>query len=408
MCPSTQLDANPLHTRYHALIGTGGIGSGMFFALDGDHTLGREESRSGHFLDRRDYCKLHIVSHYLRRLLGTGFPVIPLGMVGADEVGDRLLGEMAEVGLDTRYVGRAEGRGTLYALCLIYPDDSGGNVTENDSACAAVDADWIARAEVEFARYTGRGIALALPEVPLDARRALLALGATHGFLRVASFTTAEILELGGELITWGIDLLALNLDETAALAGVATEALDGGGSEATLNPAHLPPNPIPTKEGTPSSPLAWQERGQGQRSSPSAAPGAAWASVLNAALARLAPKTMVTVTAGARGSWSWDGTTLTHLPALPVPVVGTAGAGDAHLAGIIAGLAVGLPLVEAHQLGVLTAAVAVGSPHTINFELDRGRCGRVRERPVCRWQMPCGRCWRRMSCSPIRFAKSG
>jgi len=54
------------------------------------------------------------------------------------------------------------------------------------------------------------------------------------------------------------------------------------------------------------------------------------------------------------------------------VPVVGTAGAGDAHLAGIIAGLAVGLSLQDAHQLGVLTAAVAVQSPHTINFELDR------------------------------------
>ncbi len=62
----------------------------------------------------------------------------------------------------------------------------------------------------------------------------------------------------------------------------------------------------------------------------------------------------------------------LTHLPALPVPVVGTAGAGDAHLAGILVGLAAGLSLRDAHQLGVLTAAVAVQSPHTINFELDR------------------------------------
>ena len=62
----------------------------------------------------------------------------------------------------------------------------------------------------------------------------------------------------------------------------------------------------------------------------------------------------------------------MTHLPVLPVPVEGTAGAGDAHLAGIMAGLAAGLPLREAHQLGVLTAAVAVQSPHTINFELDR------------------------------------
>jgi ribokinase len=324
MCPAMQLDVDPLRTPYRALIGTGGIGSGMFFALDGNHTLGREESRSGHFLDQRDYCKLHIVGHYVCRLLGGSFPVITLGMVGADDVGDRLLAEMAEVGLDLRYVGRAEGRRTLYALCLIYPDGSGGNVTENDSACAAVDVDWIGRAEAEFARYAGRGIALALPEVPLDARRKLLELGTVHGFLRVASFTTAEILELGDELKS--VDLLALNLNEAAALAGVSTEAFDGGDPQ----------------------------------------------EVVQAALAKLDPETLITVTAGARGSWSWDGRTLTHLPALPVPVMGTAGAGDAHLAGIIAGLADGLPLREAHQLGVLTAAVAVQSPHTINFELDR------------------------------------
>ena len=321
MCPSKQLDVNPLHSRYHALIGTGGIGSGIFFALDGNHTLGREESRSGHFLDRRDYCKLHIVSHYVRRLLGPGFPVIPLGMVGADEVGERLLGEMAEVGLDLRYVGRAENRRTLYALCLIYPDGSGGNVTENDSACAAVDAGWINRAENEFARFAGAGIALALPEVPLGARQKLLALGKAHGFLRVASFTSAELVELAGRLDE--IDLLALNLDEAAALAGVSVE-----GSE------------------------------------PEA--------VVRAALAMLGRDTCLTVTAGARGSWCWDGTALRHLPVLPVRVEGTAGAGDAHLAGIIAGLAAGLPLREAHQLGVLTAAVAIQSPHTINFELDR------------------------------------
>ena len=71
-------------------------------------------------------------------------------------------------------------------------------------------------------------------------------------------------------------------------------------------------------------------------------------------------------------GSRCWDGTALRHLPVLPVRVEGTAGAGDAHLAGIIVGLAAGLPLREAHQFGILTAAVAIQSPHTINFELDR------------------------------------
>jgi ribokinase len=52
--------------------------------------------------------------------------------------------------------------------------------------------------------------------------------------------------------------------------------------------------------------------------------------------------------------------------------VQGTAGAGDAHLAGVIVGLVIGLPLAHAHQLGALTAAAAVTSPHTINDRLDR------------------------------------
>ena len=263
MCPSHQLDANPLHTRYHALIGTGGIGSGIFFALDGNHTLGREESRSGHFLDRRDYCKLHIVSHYVRRLLGSDFPVIPLGMVGADNVGERLLGEMVEVGLDIRYVGRAEGRGTLYALCLIYPDGSGGNVTENDSACAAVDASWIAQAEPEFERFSGAGIALALPEVPFETRQKLLALGTTHGFLRVASFTTAEILELAGDL--HDVDLLALNVDEAAALADIPAEMPDCGDPEAVVRSALAKLDPGVMLTVTAGAPAAG--RGMGRRS---------------------------------------------------------------------------------------------------------------------------------------------
>ena len=60
--------------RYRAMIGAGGIGSGAFFALDGEHTLGREESRSGRLLDRRDYCKLHIISHYVKALLRLRIP----------------------------------------------------------------------------------------------------------------------------------------------------------------------------------------------------------------------------------------------------------------------------------------------------------------------------------------------
>ena len=58
------------HSPYNRLVGIGGIGTGIFFALEGDHTLGRNESRAGRLLDVRDYCKLHIVIHYVAKLLG--------------------------------------------------------------------------------------------------------------------------------------------------------------------------------------------------------------------------------------------------------------------------------------------------------------------------------------------------
>jgi hypothetical protein len=38
------------------VIATGGIGSGIFLALEDNRTLGREESRPANLLNQRDYC----------------------------------------------------------------------------------------------------------------------------------------------------------------------------------------------------------------------------------------------------------------------------------------------------------------------------------------------------------------
>ena len=92
--------------RFKAMIGVGGIGSGSFFLLNGDHTLGREESRSGRFLDKRDYCKLHIISHYVKALLGKDFAVIPVGRVGNDDIGTTLLAEVGDRPLSRAYPDR--------------------------------------------------------------------------------------------------------------------------------------------------------------------------------------------------------------------------------------------------------------------------------------------------------------
>jgi ribokinase len=319
------LQVDPDRRRYRATIGTGGIGSGLFFALNGNHTLGREESRSGRFLDRKDYCKLHIVAHYVRTLMGADFFALPIGQVGDDEPGQRLLDEMAEAGLNLRYVRALPGEQTLYSICLLYPDGSGGNLTVDDSACARVDPALIRQAEADFGRFAGQGIALAMPEVPLAARAELLELGTQYRFLRAASFTSGEMRPVRDSDILAHVDLLAINIDEAAALAGVGT------GQE-----------PSTVVEGTLQS------------------------------LRQIQPSMMVSITAGLHGSWTWDGEALAHVPAHKVEVAGTAGAGDAHFAGLLAGLAAGLSLGEAHELGALTAALSVTSPHTIHKGIDR------------------------------------
>ncbi|MGQ9455312.1 MAG: PfkB family carbohydrate kinase [Armatimonadota bacterium] len=48
------------------------------------------------------------------------------------------------------------------------------------------------------------------------------------------------------------------------------------------------------------------------------------------------------------------------------------AGAGDAHLAGIIVGLAEGMEFSRAHKLGTVVAGLSVTSPHTINKSITR------------------------------------
>ncbi len=312
--------------KYQSMLGVGGIGTGLFFALDGDHTLGREESRSGHFLDRRDYCKLHIISHYVKVLLGPAFNVIPISKVGGDDAGLRLLDEMRDVGFNTKYVQICPGEQTLFSFCFLYPDGSGGNLTINDSVCSKVDSSFVARSESEFTNFKGRGIALAVPEVPLEARLKLLQLGTTYQFLRIANFTSTEMLPAIEMGLLDLIDLLAINLDEAAASLGV--------------EPDHDAPD-----------------------------------AVVYAAIRKLKSvnTTMnVTITAGKWGSWIWNRQYLNHLPAFPALIVNTAGAGDAFLGGIIAALVSNQTYIQAQELGTLIAALSVTSPHTIHPGIER------------------------------------
>jgi sugar/nucleoside kinase (ribokinase family) len=320
---------------FRRLVGVGGIGSGMLLALEGDRTLGRNESRPARLLDVRDYGKLHIVAHHVAVLLGaepsgTPFHVVPVGKTGADETGRRLVGEMADAGMDTTHVEEGDGSPTMFSVCFQYPDGSGGNITTADSAAATLHESDVERVATLL---DPRTIALAAPEVGLGPRRRLLELATERGAFRVASLTPAEVEEAPSGLLGL-VDLLALNEDEATLLAG---RGLD-------------PEEPVPFLDA------------------------------VVAALGAERAGMRVIVTAGTRGAFAfengrWDGR---RPPS--VTVRSTAGAGDALLGGVLVGLAAGLPLIgpahgdalgSALDLGVALAALSVTSPHTIHPAAD-------------------------------------
>jgi ribokinase len=311
-----------MHPSAHILIGTGGIGTGRFFAVDGNTTLGREESRGGHFLDRTDFCKLHIIAHYVRVLMPDRFATLPIGMVGDDIEGRRLINDMAEHGIDTRFIRKTTEAITTQSFCIVYPDGSGGNLTTTDSASGKVNPDLIRSAESMFAAHRDAGIALAAPEVPLPARKALLELGSEYGFLRAASFTAEEMISAVNEGMFELIDVLSINRHEAEAM-------IPGAGYE----------TPVET---------------------------------LIDSLLRVNGDLCIAITDGGSGVSVWDGVTLHTISALRVKAVATSGAGDAFFAGFLCGLGSGMQTLSAAIMGNLVAGFSVTGRDTIHRGLHR------------------------------------
>jgi len=326
---------------YRRLIGVGGIGTGLFFALEGPHTLGRNESRPARLLNVRDYGKLHIIAHYIAVLLGptrdgSPFHVVPIGKVGDDDAGRRMIQEMQVAGMDTRHVQTVPDLPTMFSVCFQYPDGSGGNITTSESAASALTPQDVYRCASLLAEDGAHTMVLAAPEVPLETRDHLLMLAGKQRAFRAASFTSAEIEEAHRRGMFSRLDLVAMNEDEAGTLISASFE----------------PANPTP------------------------------FLSECGRTLEASQPRIQIIVSAGKQGAYAYSAGMWFHRTALDVPVVSTAGAGDALLAGVLSGLAVGMPLVKADStlvaagsgnpesafdLGVLLAAYSVTSPHTIH-----------------------------------------
>lgn len=330
---------------YRRLVGVGGIGAGIFFELEGNHTLGRHESRLGRLLEVRDYCKLHIVIHYVAKLLGADpsgspFHVVPVGKIGDDAPGRQMLKEMAEVGIDTTHVTASSGEPTLFSVCFQYPDACGGNITTSNSAAAALsdnDVDGIAALLNSDGRHT---IALAVPEVPLEVRQHFMKRATEAGAFRAASFALAEVAPAKASGMFQLLDLVSLNEEEAATLVGH---------SFSTDHPEvfiHYCQEFIQT----------------------------------------CCPHLKMVVSAGKGGAYGLTNKQWQHCPAAMVDVASSAGAGDSLLGGTLSALAAGIPFLRdelqkstvnqssigsALEFAVLLASYKCLSPHTINPRAD-------------------------------------
>lgn len=326
---------------YRRLIGVGGVGTGVFFKLSGNHTLGRNESREGALLDVRDYCKLHIVIHYIAKLLGagkkgSGFEILALAKVGDDTPGRVVRKEMEEVGVDTGFVEVVTGKPTLFSVCFQYPDGTGGNITTNNSAAAELTNADVDRMQEQCAIDPARTIALIVPEAPLSVRHHFLEIASRAGCFRAASFVSGEIASAKASGMFKLLDLVAVNESEASELLGreFSANQLDSFAESCLLF------------------------------------------------MDDHCPSLRLVVSLGKRGVLGFANQQWMHCPAPEVPVVSTAGAGDALLAGVVSGLTAGLPFLNfsrhasegpsrllgsALELGMMLASYTVTSPHTIH-----------------------------------------
>lgn len=319
---------NPARS-FSRVIGVGGIGTGVIYKLEGNHTLGRDESRRAQLMPARDFCKQHIILHYVAKLLRelrAPVKVLPVGAVGQDEAGQRVRTLMKQAGMDVRHVRTLTNTPTLFSICLLYPDKCGANLTESHSASGRVTVNHVAEVRAELNRHQGRCLVLAVPEVPLAARQKLLTFGRKHHAFTAASFVTGEMKEVKRRKILRLVDLLAINLDEAAQLAGL---------------PVSKEPEKIVSACGTIAT--------------------------------RSNPAILLSVTHGAHGSYSWQNGVLERLSSLKVKVKSTAGAGDAFFAGLLLGMFGGLPFhgsdaATCVRLARLFSAKSVTSPDTIDF----------------------------------------
>lgn len=328
---------------FRRLIASGAIGYGVAFVLEGNSTLGRNESRLGKLLPAKDFCKGHIIAHYLGTFLGRQNPIHFIGALGTEPAAKNLLQDMEKANLNTRFVQQFAEASTPFCVCFFYPDKSGGSINQFPSAADRVSPEFLDRA-LEQLNPGPDTIVLAAPEIPIESQCHLLEAGKRAGAFTVSSVLSDQV----ERFQKWGgiqnTSLLAINREEAAALIGQDSETTDRSMlCQSVLDHCR--------KEN---------------------------------------PNIQLIVSLGEEGVFAATTENQYQAPTMAVEPVATAGAGDALLAGTLIGLFQGLPLAGRDQvetfsgkslqcavdLGIALASLSVTTMDTIHFGIGAKTLG--------------------------------
>lgn len=238
----------------------------------------------------------------------SGARVRMVGATGSDPYAEIATGLLRRAGVDLSLVRRVEGEATGLALITV-ADDGENSIVVIPGANGTVGAADVGAAAPT---WTASTVLVLQCEVPVEALLAAADRIAAAGGRLV--FNLAPVVPVPPRLITQS-DPLVVNEHEAASALAMLTPAT----ADVALDPRQIVTGLIGA--GVPS----------------------------------------VVCTLGGEGALVADGSTVDHLPALPVDVVDTTGAGDSFVGTIAAHLAAGDGLAAAAEAATAVAARAVG-----------------------------------------------
>jgi ribokinase len=233
-----------------------------------------------------------------------GAQVSFVAKIGRDAFGEMALQLYRQEGIDVRFVRQISDQPTGVGFILVEAEGGNNCIAFDPGANELLNAGDVAQSE---AALDSAAVVLTQLEIPVEAAEAAMVLGRARGSTTILNPAPARPLPAS---VLQSVDVLTPNQAEAKVLAG-----------------------------RSPDAPIAPEEVAR---------------ELIQAGVRR------VVMTLGEAGALIVDASSVQCVPAIPVPVVDTTGAGDAFNAGLATALASGASLESAAEFGVIVGAMAV------------------------------------------------